>query len=267
MIPMALPFIVWGVALAQAQQHTPEKIALDMNVEVVSLLGHKLYRTPATGDALKKLEATLAEADKQTAAQPDNPAAHLARAQALGALWRYHDAVAAYTKVISLAPTNSEAFAHRGNIFVLLRLFGQAKNDFEQAVAIAPGDPNARVGLGMTHYLRQKFEDADKAFVEAQRLPLTPELKRIADFWQRLAQRRLGKTDLPAEAPGQVPPFSMGPYVEGLDKFLANDRPGAVAAWRKMADSPSDWPVIGHIAAEAEIAAIEGSKKMRVVTF
>ncbi len=264
MIPMVLPLIVLGAALAQGPHpQDVDKIALDMNIEVVSLLGKNLYRTPAEGDALKALEASLAEAEKNAAAQPDNPAAHVERAQALGALWRYHDAVQAYTKAISLTPTDSELFAHRANIFILIRQFDQAKMDYEQATAIAPQIANGWIGLGIAHYLRHKFEDAAKAFAEAGRLPVNDGEKKVLGFLSNLTQRRLGK---PADA--SAPAWEwMTPYASGLDKLLAGDQPGALQAWHAIADNAADWPMLPHIAAEAEIAAIEGRKKMKAVTF
>ncbi len=264
MISFALPMIMLGAALAQGPHpQGVEKNVLDMNVELVSLLGQKLYRTPAEGDALKALESALAEAEKHAEAQPDNAAVHVERAQALGALWRYHDAAQAYTKAISLAPADSELFSHRGNIFILLRQFDQAKMDYEQATAIAPQIANGWLGLGITHYLRQKFEDAAKAFAEASRLPMMDAEKDVAGFWSELTQRRLGKP-ANASAPGWA---WMTAYVAGLDRLLAGDKPGALVAWHTIADNAADWPMLPHITAEADIAALEGSKKMKAITF
>lgn len=267
MIPMALPMIVLGAALAQVPQgphpQGVEHIALDMNVEVTSLLGQKLYRTPAEGDELRQLQANLAEADKNAAAKPDDPAVHVQRAEALAALWLYHDAVQAYTKAISLTPTDRDLFSHRANMFILLRQFDQAKMDYEQATAIGPKVADGWIGLGIAHCLRQKFEDAVKAFTEAEGCPMTDGQKKVAGNLKTLAQRRLGKPADPA-----APEWTwMNPYEAGVDKLLAGDKPGALAAWHAIANNLADWPMLPHIFAEAEIAAIEGNKKMKAITF
>jgi len=257
---LALSLIIAGAALAQGPHPQGVKhVVLDMNVEAVSLLGQKLYRTPAEGEELKKLEATLAEAEKHVAAQPDSPAVYLELAKAHEGLWRYHDAAQAYTKVIALSPDDPDAYAHRGNMFVLLRLFDQAKNDFEHATAKAPQTPSHKLGLGLANYLRHKFEEADKAYVEALALALTDDEKEIAGFMRNLTQRRLGKPADPT-APNWE---SMSAYAAGLDKLLAGDQAGALAAWHKIADDLTRWPMLPNIMAESEIAALEGLKKMK----
>ncbi len=261
MLNFSLVVAVVAAALAQtpSQQHIPSKIALDMNVECVSLLGENFYRTPAEGEALKKLEAALSDAQKHAEAQPDNPALHIALGQALGGLWRYHDAAQAYSKAIALDPGNAEAFARRGNVFILLRQFSQSANDYKHAVALAPESGQHQIGLGMALYLDRKFAEADEVFARALSSPLAEAEKPVAGFWKELTQRRLGGAPNP-DAP--VWPF-MAEYAVGVEKLLAGDEAGALEVWRAIADDPKDWPWLTHIAAEAEIAAIEGSKKMK----
>ncbi len=257
---LALSLIIAGAALAQGPHPQGVKhIVLDMNVECVSLRGEKLYRTPAEGEELKKLEAALAEAEKHVAAQPDNPAVHLEHAEALSKLWRYHDAAQAYTKVISLSPDDAKAYAHRGNMFVLLRLFDQAKIDWEQAAAIDPTSAEHRIGMGLSNYLRQKFAEADKNFEDALALSPNDNQKKVAAFMHNLTQQRLGK---PADPATQEWTWMM-PYAAGLDKLLAGDKTGALADWHAIADDLKQWPMLPNIMAESEIATLEGLKKMK----
>jgi len=261
---LALPMVMLGAVLAQGPHpQGVEHIVLDMNVEAVSLLGQKLYRTPAEGEALTSLEASLAEAEKNAAAKPDDPLTHVEHAKALGGMWRYHDAVQAYTKAVSLTPTDGELFARRANIFILIRQFDQAKIDFEQSTAIAPQVANGWIGLGIANYLRQKFEEAAKAFEKAGSLPMSGDERTVNGFWTNLTQRRLGKPGDP-----NAPMWDwMKDYVAGVDKFLAGDKAGALHAWHAMTDNLADWPILPHICAEADVAALEGSKKMKAVAF
>ena len=102
MLNLALMLTATTALLAQAapaNRATP-KVALDLNVECVSLLGTNFYRTPAEGEALEALERRLAEVNRNAQTQPDNPAAHMALGQALEALWRYRDAAQAFPRAM-----------------------------------------------------------------------------------------------------------------------------------------------------------------------
>jgi len=273
MVPMALPLILLGAALAQGPHpQGVEKIVLDMNVEVTSLLGQKLYRAPAEGDELKTLEATLAENEKKAEAQPDDLGVHVERAQALGMLWRYHDAVQAYTKAISLAPTDGTLFARRGNVFVILRQFEQATNDFQHATTLAPANSAGWKGLGIAHYLMRNFEDAEKAIAEALRLETVDHVENAyIDQWAEIIDIRLGQPQAPntmrrSGILSYIDP-SRERYLAGLKTLLAGDKVAAVAEWRDLVSSEPNWANLNVVAAEAEIAAIEGSKKMKAATF
>ncbi len=272
MIAMVLPLIVLGVALAQGPHpQGVEKIALDMKVELVSLLGQKLYATPTTGDALKKLEAAFADATKNATAQPGNPAAHVELGRALEALWKYHDAAQAYTKAISLSPADGALFALRGHVFIVLRQFEQAKNDFQHATTLSPQLSDTWKGLGIANYLTQKFDDADKALAEAMRVETDNGGKAYIDRWVEVVDIRLARPQDPTgyRISGILSTLDMilMKYTGGLKKFVSKDKNGALADWHALVDSTPNWTELGVVAAEAEIAAIEGSKKMKAVTF
>lgn len=264
---LALSLVLIGAALAQGPHPQGVKhIVLDMNVEVVSLLGEKLYRTPAEGEELKKLEATLAEAEKHVAAQPENPAVYVELGQALEALWRCHDAAQAYTKAISLAPDDAAHFARRGNVFIVLRQFQQASNDFQHAIAIAPDGFEGWRGFGLASYMQQKFKEAHEAFVKA--ITLAPAGSTQAGpeiaMWDFLLAQRVTPEIAPVSHGGAYfQTAEMTAYFDGWNELQGGDSAAAVQKWRALVDSTSNWPSLAVIAAEAEIAAIEGSKKMK----
>lgn len=264
---LAMSLILVGAALADSHPQGVKHIVLDMNVELVSLLGKPLYRTlPKEAASQKDLEAILAEAQKHVDAQPDNPAVYIELGQAYEGLWRYHDAAQAYTKSISLAPEDGTHFARRGYTFIVLRQFQQASNDFQHATVIAPQHADAWKGLGIAAYMMQKYEDAEKHLAHAMQLEPDNVNKAFIDRWLGVAERRLGKapdpnTPRPSGILSNVD-MNLSKYMNGIRKFLADDQAGALTDWREAAslDAWNEWSVI---AAEVEIAMIEGTKKMK----
>lgn len=262
---LAMSLILVGAALADSHPQGVKHIVLDMNVELVSLLGKPLYRTlPKEGPSQKDLEAIFAEAQKHVDAQPDNPAVYVELGQAYEGLWRYHDAAQTYTKAISLTPEDGTHFARRGYTFIVLRQFQQASNDFQHATALDSQHADAWKGLGIAAYMLQKYEDADKYLAEAMRLETDNVAKAFTDRWVEIVEIRLGKSPDGLRESGILSTIDVNllKYIDGLRKSLENNQAGALAAWREAAslDVWNEWSVI---AAEVEIAAIEGAKKMK----
>ena len=262
MLKAALAAALIGTAFSQLESPhvTPGKMAFDMNVECVSLLGKNLYAKPeSTGADVKALERHLAEADKHVAAQPENPVVHVERAQALEALWRFHEAVQAYSKAIALNPGDPNVYVARGRGFATLRLFEQSAADFEHATAIDPQNADAWLGLGVTNYLRGNFSKAADALQKARALPLNQRAEET-NLWYSLALIRQGKsTEAPIQKPGSVASkYGLGEYAAALE----SGTDAALPAYRAMIAKRTDWPTLEVLAAEAEVAAVDGNKKM-----
>lgn len=265
MFSIELAVIVAATAFTQLsnQSITPGKMALDMNVECVSLLGKNLYATPAEGDTLKALEARLAKADKLVAEQPEDPAVYTELGNALNSLWRYHDAARAYSHAIALNPADATAYALRANAFGVLRQFKQARADFQHASAIDPKNADHWTGIGITNYLLGEFNAAHEAFLTASRSAPSAHTAGLIVTWDSWAAPRATPAQTPvAGEPDNAANGEQVRYLAGLEMLQANDRDGALAVWHGLAES-NNWTSIWVIAAEAEIAAIEGAKNMK----
>lgn len=259
---LAVSLILVGAALADSHPQGVKHIVLDMNVEVVSLLGEPLYRTlPQGGPAQKDLEAAFAEAEKHVAAQPENPAVYVELGQACEGLFRYHDAAQAYTKAISLTPDDGALFARRGYTFIVLRQFQQASNDFQHASAIMPANADAWRGLGLASYLLHDFEKAESHFREVIKANGNND---PAAVWMTFAMVRTdrGKDAPLAEPEASIKALGLNEYWSGLAK-LKSDSSGALSTWKVVVEKNADWSSLSVIASEVEIAAIEGTKKMK----
>jgi hypothetical protein len=158
----------------------------------------------------------------------------------------------------------------RGETFLVLRLFQQAKTDFEHAAALDPANAGAWRGIGLANYFSYDFKSAHEAFVKAGEAfaisgRAQTDSRNAAEIaaWDELAT---GRIDPPPIA------FSVGsgyPVTDGQQEFAAyiegwnrrRDTEAALPVWRRVADS-KNWPLLWVIAAEAEIAAVEGPKKV-----
>jgi len=259
---LALALVAGAFGQLASPHYTPGKMALDMNVECVSLLGKNLYAEKAQGDAEKRLN----EAAKHVTAQPENPDVHLELGNTLAALRRFHEAAQEYSKALALSPNSAGIYALRGDAFLTLRMFEQAKADFEHAAAIAPQSPVGWRGIGIASYLMHKFDDADKALGQAIALESDNVAKADIDLWKMQCEQRLGQDTTPNKLrpSGILSHYDerMIEYTKGCGESAKGQQDSAIEIWRALADS-GDWTSPWVIAAEAEVAAVDGTKKMK----
>jgi tetratricopeptide (TPR) repeat protein len=163
--------------------------------EVVSLLGKKLYATPAEGEELTKLQAGLAEALRAVEADPGNPDTIIAYGRALAGLWRYHEAIDVFSKGIQAHPDVAMLYRHRGHRHISIREFGQAAEDMAKAAALNDKDFDIWYHLGLAHYLRGEFELARSAYENCLRVAADDDSKIAISNWLYAALRRLGRKE------------------------------------------------------------------------
>jgi Flp pilus assembly protein TadD len=190
---LILPALMGSLALL------PQQIAArqDENPgepEVVSLLGKPLYRTPALGEALAKLEGGLRDAAHKLEADPANPDNIILYGRALAALWRYRDAIGVYTRGISAHPDHAMLYRHRGHRYISVREFDKAAADLARAAEINGSDFDIWYHLGLAHYLQGEFARAEAAYLECRKAAKDEGSVIAVSNWLYIALRRQGKS-------------------------------------------------------------------------
>ena len=163
--------------------------------EVVSLLGKKLYATPAEGEELAKLEAGLAEALRAVEGDPGNSETIIAYGRALAGLWRYHEAIDIFSKGIQVHPEVAMLYRHRGHRYISVREFGKAAADMAKAAALNDKDFDIWYHLGLAHYLLGEFEPARRAYESCLKVASDDDSKIAISNWLYATLRRLGRKE------------------------------------------------------------------------
>jgi tetratricopeptide (TPR) repeat protein len=168
---------------------------MDKEPEVVSLLGKKLYATPAEGEELAKLQATLEEAARALETSPDNLEAIIAYGRALAGLWRYHEAIEVYSNGIKVHPDEAMLYRHRGHRYISIREFGKAASDMAKAAALNDKDFDIWYHLGLAYYLLGDFDKARAAYESCLKVSADDDSKIAISNWLYATLRRLDRKE------------------------------------------------------------------------
>ena len=256
--------------------------------EAISLLGKPLYRTPAEGEVLSKLEAGLRDAAAKLEASPDDPETVILYGRTLSALWRYHDAIDAYTKGIAAHPDHALLYRHRGHRYISVRELDKAVADLARAAELKDDEFDIWYHLGLAHFLRGEFGQAEEAYRHCRQAARDDASIIAVSNWLYLALMRQGKAEEAAAVlegiredinPGEnVAYFNLLLFDKGiktqselekaaeasdLDRatigyglacrlLVRGEKEKAFDMFRRIADLPY-WPAFGVIAAEAEL--------------
>lgn len=180
--------------------------------EATSLAGRPLTRI-ALADQ-EKLEANLAQAEKDLAANPKSADAIIWVGRRLGYLWRYQDAIQTFSRGITAHPNDPRMYRHRGHRYVTVRRFDDAITDFEKAVSLIKGQrdeiepdgqPNAAgkprstlhfniwYHLGLAYYLKGDFEKALNAYNECMKVSTNDDAIAATSDWLWMTLMRLNR--------------------------------------------------------------------------
>jgi tetratricopeptide (TPR) repeat protein len=288
----------------------PAATAGDTPVETTSLLGAPLHRPVPAEPARSRMEAQLDSALAVARARPGDADALIWVGRRQAYLGRYRDAVATFTRGVEQHPHDARMLRHRGHRFITLRQFDGAVSDFREATRLIAGtedevEPdgmpnplgiptstlhfNIWYHLGLAHYLRGEFEQANEVYRRCMEVSNNPDAVVATLHWQYMTLRRLGR-DGEAQAllqlitpgmriiendayyrlalmyRGELPPDSL--WHAGESGTLDNVTVGyGVANWHKyncrddqaermfrQIVAQGQWAAFGHIAAEAELA-------------
>lgn len=160
-------------------------------------------------------EAKLGEARKEFEKNPNEPDAIIWLGRRAAYLGKYKEAIKIFTGGIEKFPADARFYRHRGHRFITLRCFDDAVKDFESAAKLSKGKadqiepdglPNARniptgtlqsnifYHLGLAYYLKGDFKRALKAYREAEKVSVNPDMLVATTHWLYMTLRRLGKT-------------------------------------------------------------------------
>jgi tetratricopeptide (TPR) repeat protein len=167
-------------------------------LEVTSKLGRKFYSLPDT-------KGVVAEAQKNLAADPKNPALMQKLALAQISVWEDKEAVETLTRAIAIAPQNGDLYTERGHRYLPLRDFAKARADLKRAVELNPKNMAAYYHLGLAHYFLKEFPQAADSFRMAVETAPNTDERINSTNWLYAALRRAGKTTEAAKALEAVP--------------------------------------------------------------
>jgi len=178
------------------------------------MFGRPLYRPPLPPAREARLQAQLDSATAEFEAHPGDPDALLWVGRRLAYLGHYREAIAAYTRGISMHPADARFYRHRGHRYITCRQFDQAIADLELAATLAEGQedqvepdgqPNAAgvprstlqgniyYHLALAHYLRGELDQAAPLWEHALTLARNDDMVVANSYWLYLTYRRLNR--------------------------------------------------------------------------
>jgi tetratricopeptide (TPR) repeat protein len=219
--------------------------------EATSLAGKPLFPIELADRA--KLEADLAQAEKDLAARPNDADAIIWVGRRLGYLWRYQDAIAMFSKGIAQHPANPRLYRHRGHRYITVRQFDRAIADFDKAVALIKGTkdeiepdgaPNASgkprstlhfniwYHLALAHYLKGDFQKAADAYVACMNVSTNDDSIAATSDWHWMTLMRLGRKGDAAKVLERITPkmeiLENGSYHRRLLMYKGLEKPEAL---------------------------------------
>lgn len=191
---------------------------------VISLLGTPYYEPERPEQVQARLDSNLAAAKRNWEADPseDN---YIWYGRRLGYLSRHQASVDILTEGIAKFPKSAKLYRHRGHRYISLRMFDRAIEDLNQANSLMPGFPleiepdgvpnainkplsstqfNIRYHLGLAHYLKGDFAQAEQLFIECLKTCDNDDLMVACVDWMYMTYRRQGKIELAASILGNV---------------------------------------------------------------
>ena len=229
--------------------------------EVTSLAGQPLYR-PAAIPNQQKLDADLAQAERDLAARPNDAEAMIWAGRRLGYLWRFNDAIALFSKGIALYPDNPKLYRHRGHRYITIRQFAKAEADFEKAAQLFKGRPdeiepdgapnpagkprgtlqfNTWYHLGLARYLQGNYADAYDAYVECMKVSNNDDSVAATSDWMWMTLMRLNRKADAAKVLARITPtmdiLENASYHRRLLMYKGLDKPEALLDTAKADDT------------------------------
>ena len=229
--------------------------------EATSLAGKPLH-VPTTIPNKQKLDADLAQAEQTLAANPKDAEAIIWVGRRLGYLWRYNDAIAMFSKGMTLHPDNPKFYRHRGHRYITVRQFDRAIADFEKAAQLIKGKPdeiepdgapnpagkprstlqfNIWYHLGLAYYLQGNYAKAYDAYVECMKVSNNDDSITATSDWMWMTLMRLNRKADAAKVLERITPkmdiLENGSYHRRLLMYKGLEKPEALLDTAKADDT------------------------------
>ena len=206
-----MTLITCWLAATFALSITPA-VAGQQQPEATALTGKPLYRIDLPDR--QKLEANLAQAEKDLTANPGDADAIIWVGRRLGYLWRYRDAIEMFSRGIAAHPSDARMYRHRGHRYITIRDFDSAIRDFDKAVSLIKGQPdeiepdgqpnpagkprttlqfNIWYHLGLAHYLKGDYDKALAAYIECMKVSNNDDAVTATSDWMWMTLMRLNR--------------------------------------------------------------------------
>ena len=167
--------------------------------EVVSPSGVKFFSQPDE-------KGVVVEAEKKLAADPKSIELIIALGRAQATVWRYRDAIATYTRGLTIDPNNAMLYRHRGHRYITTRQFDKAVADMERASKLNDKDFDIWYHLGLAYNLKGRFADAAAAYEKAYAVADKDDSRIAASDWLYMSYRRAGDKTSAARALDRITP-------------------------------------------------------------
>ncbi len=196
-----------------------EKVSPIPNVDktiVVTGLDGTVYELPIfTDDKKAELEKNLDEAKIKYESNPSEENL-IWVGRRLAYLYKLDEAITIFSQGLTSYPNSYKILRHRGHRYISLRKFDLAIDDLNKAAELIKGqiielEPdgipnklnkplsnyhfNIFYHLGLAHYLKGEYEEAEKAYVECMKYSDNNDLKIATADWMFMTKQRLNKSE------------------------------------------------------------------------
>ncbi len=202
---------------APAGPTPPAPAITDPATPIRSACGKPLPPPRFSDEQRAEFQADLAQAQERLRTTPNSVDAQIWVGRRLGYLWRYREAIAAFTRAIELDPDDPRPYRHRGHRYVSIRELDLAIADLEYAKGLAAphpdkvepdGQPNAagiptstlksNIGyhLGLAWFLKGDFAEAERCYRDCLEFAdYSDDMWVATGDWLVMTLRRQGRFD------------------------------------------------------------------------
>ena len=307
-VKFLLPLLL-GCATGESHRPDPELRDLPAGVQALSLSGTALRSPELPAETQSQRRQQLDEARARYAENPDDADALIWFGRRMAYLGLYREAIGVFTEGIHKHPYDARMYRHRGHRWITLRRFQAAVDDLAYAARLIEGQPdpiepdglpnaqniptstlasNIFYHLGLAHYLKREFPEAERAYRRCLPFSNHPDLRVATIYWLVLCRRRLGQHEaaeaLLAEINADLELIENHDYLRllllfkgellasefdseagtvsgatleyglGCHALLRGDLEAARARFQQLVEAPgANWAAFGYIAAESEL--------------